>query len=398
MDTGSIVRLIQAGYTAYQVARELGITPAYVRQVVRNLSGPRNLQRDFDQAAMQDDGLGRKGLGQKRRRTDYSGDPSAYQQVSYHSTRSGRNRFTTKKLLLSNVTRTDFWFKGLKAFDDSGFYWMNKSNNTTNTPVGYMHNCYIFAPFHVKQSAAVARPFRRIMSGSSNNAFRSESVEGQNSAGALSAELQVLETSANVNQVNMGACGMLRWTEMKFNLWGAKGKSVRWFIDFVKPVSEGCNPFSYAAGTPFSTACDSQFQEYLRPKCVNPLSTANDMSPSGWRIIKRHVYDIDPIDLGEVDTDPHVKQVTLFNRWDRLIRFDWTVSTTDESALTFVDASKNVSESGVTYSAVRPEEDKDIFVIICGTNYGPYNVNAEASNGVDGSFDMTFRSSWSRLG
>lgn len=334
---------------------------------------------------------------QKRRRTDYIPDPSSYQQISYHKSRTGRKKFSTRKLVVSNITRTDYWFKGLKVFDDNGFYWMTKDAKSS-APIGYNQCCYIFAPFHVKQASTIARPFRRIISASANNSFRGDTIEGIDANGVASGDMQVIETSSNVNQVNIGPAGMLRWTEFKFNLWGAKNKSTRWYIDFVKPITEDCNPFSMASGAPFPQSLDSQFQEYLRPKTVNPISTANDMSPSGWKIIKRHVYDIDPVDLQEGDSDPHVKQVTLFNRWDRMLRFDWTVSTTDEAGLSFNDPTKNITETTVGYSAVRPQDTRDVFVIICATNYVPFAANAVSSNATDPSFDMAFRSSWARLG
>lgn len=341
-------------------------------------------------------GMARMRAGQKRKRVTVQ-DPSDYQQRSYYVDKTGRNKYTIGKVVRSNVTRLDYWFKALKTFDDNGFNPMNKLQDAAEN-LNFVP-CYMFSPFHVNQSLATALPFRRLQQTLTNGQFSSRIVTGFGFTGASSGSLQFADNGRGVNVGNqfMGTAGLLKWTDFRFNLWGAVNKSVRFKIDFIRATKADCNPFATSVGTDFNSSLQQEFDQYIRPKTVNPISTANDLHSSNWKIVKSYTFDFDPIVTSEGDPDPHVKVVKLFQRWDREVRFDWsTASTIDPNANNFNDVLRNDNEQIYDVINTRPESEKDIFVLITATNYQPYSA-VPFSNTTDGSFDISFRSSWARL-
>jgi len=337
------------------------------------------------------------GPSRPKRKRVAVGDPSDYQQRSYFVDKTGRNKYTLAKVVRSNVTRLDYWFKAIKTFDDHGQNPMNKLQDAAAN-LNYVP-CYMFSPFHVNQSLATANPFRRLQQTLTNGNFSSGLITGFGYTGSASGSLQFADNGrgANVGPQFMGPAGLLKWTDFKFNLWGATNKSVRFKIDFIRARKADCNPFATAAGSEFNVSLQQEFDQYIRPKTVNPISTANDLHSSNWTIVKSYTFDFDPIVTSEGDPDPHVKIVKLFQRWDREIRFDWSTGPIiDPNANNFNDVQRNDNEQIFDVTNIRPESEKDIFMLITATNYQPYSATA-FSNTTDGSFDISFRSSWARL-
>jgi len=323
---------------------------------------------------------------------EYKADPSGYQQISYSRYRDGKNRYSAAKIVRSNIRRQDYWFKGIKTFDDHGFYWMDKflSGDLRYT------SAFIFAPFHVAQVGNVPKPMRRI--GMNGDLFFSSEVFGQLENGSLDSGLQgSTDFFGGPSSDAIGPHGYLAWTDLKLNLWGAKLKSTRFALWIIKPMVENANPFEYALNVNFPEVLQEQFKEVLRPITVNPISTSNNMTDGQWKVIKKYVWDIDPVLTQEGDPDPHVRQVSVFNRWDRSIDFNWTTkSAYTATAAEFNDPAQNRDETIFNVDNVRPEADKDVFFMLTATNYTPYAGEA-GDNNVDPSFDFSFRSSWRKM-
>lgn len=341
----------------------------------------------------------------KRPRTEYAGDPSAYQQISYANNRSKYRKLSLGKLVTSNIVRQDFWFSGVKSFVSYGNYWCSKTDDTA-TGSNYLYPVYLFAPFHVWNGGTVTTkptPLRRLCMNSATGNFRSITVNGYDANGGASAALQLAENDS-LGNTNMGPQCCLKWTEFKFNLWGAKNKTTRWEIMFVRPKTSDSNPFKIAVGSAFNDEAQEEFQEFVRSRVTNPISSANNLNKSNWKIIKRFVYDIAPIDNQEGDQDPHVKRVKIFNSWNRMLRYDWTTSvaavmTAADMVNEFADPTKNKLTEVLDTVNVRPEDTKDVFVIISATNYNAFEAVASSDvNTKAPSFDLSFRSSFSRLG
>lgn len=353
----------------------------------------------------------------KRARVTYNPDPASNQQRSYFSSRKGRGRRpSVKQLVRTSVVRQDYFFKYLKAFDDNGALYCGKGVLTQHNVGGYTYvngvnvlPVYFYAPFHVHQttsagSTATNVPLRRLCLNAATGAMMIAPMVGQKTDGTYAHSNHEVEN--RLSWTRMGNQGVACWDNLKLNLWGAKNKSIRWVVEYVQALQEEVNPFAWGVDlisvpTP-ATNTNSLFSEHwlehLRTTFVNPIATSNNMAPPAIRTLKKYVFDLDPIDSSDGDSDPHVKRVNLFHRWNRNFRFDWST----DAAGTYLfpddydDPTKNASEDIIGTIHTQPEFMKDIFVVLYATNYES-NLDTVSANTTSASFDISARTSWAKV-
>lgn len=345
----------------------------------------------------------------KRRLTYDVKDPSSYQQHSLSFFRDGkRSGPSASQIVKANIVRTDYWFRGVKDFDNNGYYWLGKSSSTV---AGWSDMpCFFYAPFHVLQqndnvSPVAPKPLRRLLM---------NPTTGQMAIGGINGEAADSTTSPDLNHVQvggpraptygaMGSVGMLDWTSLKLNLWGATDKLTRVHVELVSTEDQGLHPFNYAYSVPGATPTvvsqyfNETFFEKFRPHWTNPIASAISMSfaPTPLKTIRKYSFEFDPTTTTEKDTDPHCRTVNLFHRWNRKIHYDWDGDSA-HTLLDYTDPSYNTVEDNITgVSNTRPQFAKDFFYIIYATMYSP-NGTAN-SNATTPSFDLSFRSSFKKL-
>lgn len=338
-------------------------------------------------------------------------DPSSYQQHERININGGRKKRSLTDVLRSSIIRLDYTFKGLKDFTEHGFYWMRKQP-TTGAPASPLYQpCYMFAMNGVNQEGvstgnSVNQTYQcqpmRVFSRSNVGLWQSGLVNGHDESGLPSAFLEVAtDNMRDVDSVTgaMGPRGYLNWTLFKLNLWGAKNKQTTFYIDICTCSDPDGNPFRYNPGSQFPAEFSQHMDEIMRPLTVNPISTANNLSRSPWRVLKRIKIDIDPISTTEGDQDPHCKTLKLFNRWGRTVDFKSAIY--DPSAPIANDAFDNpvvgVKDNATSVMSRYPDDDKMLFLVIRSTCYSTTAFEGEVSNTVNPSFDLSFRSSWNKL-
>lgn len=346
----------------------------------------------------------------KRRLTYDVADPSSYQQHSVSSFRTGKRRGpNANQIVKANIVRTDYWFRGVKAFDNNGYYWLGKAGGQT-VPGWNDTPCFFYAPFHVIQQTdpitqIVPKPLRRLLMNPTTGQFAIGGVNGEQSDSTTSADLHHVQTGGPRAPTYgaMGNTGMLDWTSLKLNIWGATSKLTRVHVELVRTDDQGLHPYNYAYAAPglTPTVVSPYFNETyfakFRPHWTNPIATAIDMSsaPNPIKLIKRWSFEFDPITTTESDTDPHVRTVNLFHRWNRKIHYDWDGDSA-HTVLDYTDPSYNTVEDNITgVTNTRPQFTKDFFYIIYATMYSPNDTTN--TNVTTPSFDLSFRSSFKKL-
>jgi len=351
----------------------------------------------------------------KRARTTVIEDSSSYQQHERINISSGRKRRSIMPIIRSNLIRLDYTFKGLKDFTERGFYWMRTAPINQYVDVPIYQPIYMFAMNGCNQEAvstgnsveysALTRPLR-MLSRRASGQWESNVINGHDESGLPSNTLEVATDSLrDVNSVvgAMGPRGYLNWTLFKLNLWGAKNKQTTFYIDICSVVDPDANPFRYAAGTAYPAEFNQHIDEIMRPLTVNPISTANNLTASPWRVLKRVKVSIDPITTTEGDQDPHCKTLKLFNRWGRTVDFKEFIYEPVPSGLplerndNYVNPVAGVKDNATSVTSHLPEDDKLLFLVIRSTCYTRSAWDAEPSNTVNASFDLSFRSSWTKM-
>lgn len=346
----------------------------------------------------------------KRARTTVIQDPSSYQQHEQIFINGGLKKRSLTDVLRSNIIRLDYTFKGLRDFNGYGNYWMHQYPVSSADESPMKMPCYFFAMNGCNQEGLTmgnstditqyTRPMRMAVRG--NSAWYSDTIDGQAPDATNSSVLW--PTTDSVNNVDsvvgaMGPRGYLNWTLFKINLWGCRYKQTTFYIDICSVSDADGNPFRYAPGSLFPTTLSQHLDEMMRPLTVNPISTANNLTPSPWRVLKRVKVSIDPISTTEGDQDPHCKTLNLFNRWGRAVDFKSFIyepgpNTTNVEFANVREGVKDVSTS-VTHHL--PEDDKMLFLVIRCNVYHRHVFGAGPTNDLSPSFDVSFRSSWNKL-
>ena len=347
----------------------------------------------------------------KRARTTVIQDPSSYQQHERININGGRKKRSIMPIIRSNLVRMDYTFKGLKDFSERGFYWMRQKPVASEVGAALYMPCYMLALNACNQEALsqgnssefvnFARPFR-VFARSDGSQWESRGVDGHDESGSPSPFLEVATDDMRDVDSSFGAMGprgYLNWTLVKLNLWGAKNKQTVFYIDICSVIDPDANPFRYAVGTWYPTEFSQHMDEMMRPLTVNPISTANNMTRSPWRVLKRIKVSIDAISTTEGDQDPHCKTLKLFNRWGRMVDFKSSIHEPGFIANndTFTNPVAGVKDNATSVTRFLPEDDKLLFLVIRSTCYSKTAVEAEESNTVNPSFDLSFRSSWTKM-
>lgn len=351
----------------------------------------------------------------KRARTTVIEDPSSYQQHQRININGGRKRRSIMPIIRSNLIRMDYTFKGLKDFTERGFYWMRNAPTINHAESPSHQPIYVFAmngcnqesrttgdSVHVSQFTRPMRALTREASG----AWKSTIVNGHDESGLPSNTLEF--ATDDIREVGsvigaMGPRGYLNWTLFKLNLWGAKNKQTTFYIDICSVIDSDANPFRFQAGTLYPAEFNQHIDEMMRPLTVNPISTANNLTPSPWRVLKRVKVSIDPISTTEGDQDPHCKTLKLFNRWGRTVDFKEFVFEPAVGGFplerndNYINPVAGVKDTATSVPSHLPEDDKLLFLVIRSTCYTRSAWDAEPSNTVNPSFDLSFRSSWTKM-
>lgn len=351
----------------------------------------------------------------KRARTTVIEDPSSYQQHQRINISSGRKKRSLNTIIRSNLVRLDYTFKGLKDFTEHGFFWMRNAPTINHAESSSRQPIYVFAMNGCNQESMTTgnsvhvsqytRPMRMLTRGASG-AWSSDTIQGHDEAGLPSNTLEfatdhIRDVGSTIGA--MGPRGYLNWTLFKLNLWGAKNKQTTFYVDICSCIDPDANPFRYQAGSLYPGEFNQHIDEIMRPLTVNPISTANNLTPSPWRVLKRIKVSIDPISSTEADQDPHCKTLKLFNRWGRTVDFKEFVFEPPASGYplerndNYINPVAGVKDNVTSVPTHLPEDDKLLFLVIRSTCYTRSAWDAEPSNTVNASFDLSFRSSWTKM-
>lgn len=347
----------------------------------------------------------------KRARTTVIEDPSSYQQHERININGGRKKRSVMRIVRSNLIRMDYTFKGLKDFAGRGFYWMRQRPTLAAVGSPIYQPVYMCAMNACNQEALSTgnsveypnrvAPLREFLRGDSGG-WESKTVLGHDESGVPSSYLEV--ATDNMRDVDsvigaMGPRGYLNWTVVKLNLWGAKWKQTTFYIDICTVIDPDCNPFRYTPGTVYPTPFCQHMDEMMRPLTINPISTANNLTRSPWRVLKRVKVSIDPISNTEGDQDPHCKTLKLFNRWGRNVDFKSFVyepGAFDDND-NYVNPIVGVKDNATSVYSIFPQDDKLLFLVIRSTCYSRTTSDVIESNTINPSFDLSFRSSWTKM-
>lgn len=332
-------------------------------------------------------------------------DDTSYQQWKKYKIRDGRWRNALLPTLKANLYRQDYTFKRLKSFESRGSVGMDYSIAADGHAFMPLYTLALngVKQAHFGQDGSVispvlsAQPFRRYQRQASGH-WVSVASHGFLTDGTQSLNLE--DPSTHLEDAGgMGPSGFLKWTSVKFNFWGARKKQTTFYVDIVRATDHNGCPYAYNSGSSLPDVLGQHLDEIMRPLTVNPIATANNLVRSPWKVLKRIKVELDPVVTTEGDPDGHVKTLELFNRWGRIVRFDRAID--DATLVTnnpqFTGHEKGVRDDATSVINFFPDHTSILFLVIRCNLFTLSTAGSEFNPDIHPSFDINFRSSWSKI-
>lgn len=339
---------------------------------------------------------GRRGAG--RRGTGNVSELNQFTRTKRVTGRFKRTAVLNRTLLKSNQESFIYSFRGVKVFDDNGFF---TAHHTVNGGVRIMPvYCMLLNGVNRDNtlSNVKTQPLMRLMcdaGGAANDGkLYWQTMAGLDAAGNTSLDLQ------QMYQVNggrdIGSRSMLRYTHVKLNLWGAKQKAIRWTVQVVKISDESCNPFCVGPNTNMSNDGFEVWSELIKQYTFNPISKIDYNIGKRVKVLKTFDTIIQPSATIDGDSDPQVKVLEWFMKWDRLTKYDQEVNTSsgvpqDDANFATAAQSNYVQRPADT----KPAAKSQLLLLIRASDFA--NRTTTFDNTVSGSFDLEFKSKFVEL-
>lgn len=346
----------------------------------------------------------------RRKQTTTGGD---YLQFTTENRTMGRriSRGLKQRRLVSAARESVIYsFKALKSFDDNGYHFC--SNNvaaggmTGNNELPVY--CLLLNGRTIGGSAAATPLLRMYIRNTGDEdgklfwgACAGNVVSG---TGTGTSELLQLEYMSS-DPMPSGQRMHWDWSQVQFNLWGAKSKAVKWNIQICKVSDEDVNPWNYLADAETARVMPAEGQlawlETVKQFVFNPLAKINVESvKSKIKVLKTWEKVIQPTTSIENDADPHAHVLKWFNRWNRNISFDKKILANGTVGLNNdVDLyqPKDIM-SGIQKPFQWYPDDKDaVFIMIRASAYTHSSSPDGVTNNLYGSFDVSMRSKFTTL-
>lgn len=399
MDPETIIQLISAGYTAYQVAKEFGVTPSYIRQVYREYTQPRDLQPEFEAAMDPPAGaaLGRRG-GYKRKKMDDSKDNGFFtgQRVVIKDS-YGRKKSSVAALRKLQRRDTEYRIERFGSCQPlnltTGAAYplsFNTVAGTTNLPM-YMFDLTIRDSNGATQLLNTAwRPY--INDASMNLDF--SAINGTDNDGT-SARLYPRLIKANTSNPTTGVSaptGVLQYSDVKLGLRAPYARAGYFDILLVQILEEALLP-----GTGINSARNGWYQAFIKDYTYNPIFKAVTGTRKDYgniKILKRWRRQFSPDSKDNWDGNGQTIQMNLFMNHNRYCQFRATAAERYANMTQFKDNAVNDQiDNEYTYNYL-PNHRGRLYLWVLGTHYDSALTTDVFDPSIQPSFDIEIRNKW----
>lgn len=330
----------------------------------------------------------------------------SYQQFTNESRSFGR-RLTGNRLRASLVRAATqpiiFSYKGVKNFDNNGYYLMANCANEIDRSLPVMCCLLNGNPLQGPSFCPLKQLWCKTGGASDGNFYWVDcpGIDPQLQVGTKTTMSVEHADGMNLTEDMNIARMHWKWSEIKLNLWGAKSKAVKWVVQIVRVTEDNMSPWHIPASTALGDEAQQNWEETVKQFTYNPITKLNYEKAKKIKVLKTWERVIQPTSTTENDADPHVHTLKWFSRWDKnvsfnrvnLAQYDGLVNISDDAEL--VGQMEKTQLGQQSYSGL-PYEKSQIFLFIRASDY--VNKAFEAgTNDLCGSFDLSIRSKWNML-
>lgn len=289
-----------------------------------------------------------------------------------------------------------FEYRGIKAFDDSGYFKALKFTSGTTLQLPVFAFDLTNRPRNGIGASTYAAPFMRMNmqnTGAQDGYVHWDKQNALLNSGTTPDWTIIERPDGNPDPASLPATDrtLLRWTDIRINCWGAKSKAVRYSIMIIKLLDQELDPFET---DPQMNAWNSDihqtfWQSQVKQFTWNPAAIIKNPYANKMKVLKNFDFIIQPSATTDGDADPQCKCVNIFNRWDRVINYRTTgVYATDDQNFTSLQQPSQTWTSGNS-----TDTRNKIIMLLRVSDYNDTSVNQQTNfdNALHGSFDLVVR-------
>jgi len=327
------------------------------------------------------------------------GDKAGYIQWEKSTGSKKLGRMTQRKFNLANSSITDLVFKRTGRLDLGGQIFAGGWDNIVASPNESTRPIFLFDLTSGRNSSTTANPMHTLVrSHAVTPSYTMLPVLGQGPTSTVA--VPVLGGAWQVGTASSGAyldaISILKWTELRFDFWGAKDHPCEWTVTLCQ--------FDEDVLPPPSTLVISDRQavdwwDQVSSKLIfspSERKAQNGIGRNMMKVLDRRSFILNPTSTTESDADPHVRSVRLFYNMNRKVNFVWRNAAPTLGVLN-TDPAQNPGWDTSLFSDLydTAEPKARVYVMVTCANWrAPPTTVGGMTTANTGSFNMSVYSRW----
>lgn len=279
-------------------------------------------------------------------------------------------------------------WNGVKNFDDYGYHPCGRDTSDatyTRLPL-YMFDLTSTINSSLGSYTAASPLFRlQIVKASGTIAW--QQISGLQADGATTSTEIQYEKNPTYSTLTSSPYdkSLLKWTDVRLNLWGAKNKAIKYTIAIVKLLDPDLDPYEQTYNRSTNNKHSAHWQQVIKPYTFNPVSSTGAGLSKRIKVLKTFTKIIQPTTSTENDVDPHAHILKWFMKWDRMLSYK-------ESPPYITTATDLISQADFSTSVARVSTRADpkqkLWLMVTASAYSD-TVGFDAATAA--SFDLSVR-------
>lgn len=301
---------------------------------------------------------------------------------------------TIDRYLKRMAEPTIYKWNGASAFDNRGLYGIGRCDDAASSPVNHLLPLYVCDLTGIRNivngsEAGAQCLYRMAMPIGTTGAVTWVGQTNLGATGNSTTAIQFESTGSTATSINTPhQTSLLKWLDVRLNLWGTTNKPTRFIVQLVKLYDMDLDPFVTSANTGYT----NQFwQSLVKQYAYNPISTIR--FPAGtkrkMRVLKTYTVNFDPQSTTDNDQDPKCQTLKWFLKRDEIIDYRNRGNAMNLNDL-IADEDYTLNQAQCN---AQPKTSGKIFLLVRAAAYtAATGGTTDTDNTVTPSFDLVFRS------
>lgn len=326
----------------------------------------------------------------QRRVTDKAG----YIQWEKSSATKKLGRMTQRKFNMAQSSITDLVWKRTGRLDLGGQIFAGGWDDIVSNPNQSTRPIFLCDLTSGRNASTTANPVHTLVRSHGTSPFYTLlPINGFTATNTLATPWQIGTASAGSF---LDACSILKWSELRFDFWGAKDHPCEWTITLCQ-FDDAVLPAPATLIINDRQAVD--WWDAVSSKLIfspSERKAQNGIGRNMLKVLDRRSFILNPTSTTESDADPHVRSVRLFYNFNRKVNFEWRSAAPTTSVLN-VDPAQNAGWDPPLYSDLydTAEPKARVYVMVSCANWRtPPTTVGGMTTANTGSFNMSVYNRW----